>query len=194
VVIPPQPDPHEPDPHEPDPHGPDPYPPAPPPGLATFNTAPAEAAERALLACLRCPRWARRLTGHRPYPDLAALLAAADEAAYDLGRDDLAEALVCEPAPWPPPGGHPGAYMPARTALSAAHAAYHARFGHVFVMHVDGLAPDEVLDHVLASIRRRLAHDVDEEFVQAAGELRALARTRLAELVMKNEEFTLRDA
>lgn len=189
MAIPPQPDPHGPDPYPPDPDSP-----APPPGLTTFNAAPAEAAERALLACLRSPRWARRLTGHRPYPDLAALLAAADEAAYDLGRDDLAEALAGEPAPWPPPGGHPGAYMPARTALSAAHAAYHARFGHVFVMHVDGLAPDEVLDQVLASIRRRLAHDVDEEFVQAAGELCALARTRLVELVVKNEEFTLRDA
>src|SRR5690606_23207112 len=61
--------------------------------LERFNTAPAQDAERALLACLHSLRWALRVAGHRPYPDPASLLAAADEAAYDLSAKELAEAL-----------------------------------------------------------------------------------------------------
>lgn len=53
-------------------------------GLRRFNAAPATEAEAALLECYGSRRWAQRLAGHRPYPDLDALLAAADEAGYDL--------------------------------------------------------------------------------------------------------------
>src|SRR6476619_2546253 len=70
-----------------------------PTSLERFNTEPAEDVERALLTCLRSLRWARRLTDHRPYPDLDSLLAAADEAAYDLTSGDLSEALAAESLP-----------------------------------------------------------------------------------------------
>lgn len=93
-------------------------------------------------------RWALRMTAHRPYPDVDSLLAAADEAGYDLAPADLTEALAAEAAataPLPPRGG-----LAAHTALRAAHAAYEARFGHVFVVALDGFHPDELLDQVLA--------------------------------------------
>ncbi|MFJ5996636.1 2-oxo-4-hydroxy-4-carboxy-5-ureidoimidazoline decarboxylase [Streptomyces sp. NPDC092370] len=140
-----------------------------------FNAASEEDLEQALLSCLRSLRWTRRVAEHRPYPDLDALLAAADEAAYDLNWSDLAEALAAEPLPLPPPD----AYSAAHTALSAAHAAYEARFGHVFVICLDGLSPAEVLDHLLEAIRSRLANDPEEERTVAAEELRRLARGRL---------------
>ncbi|MFJ8540818.1 2-oxo-4-hydroxy-4-carboxy-5-ureidoimidazoline decarboxylase [Streptomyces sp. NPDC093586] len=143
--------------------------------LARFNTAPADEAVRTLLTCLNSHRWARRLASHRPYPDLPALLAAADEAAYDLAPGDLAEALAAEALPALPED----TYAAAHTALSAATAAYEARFGHAFVICVDGLDTDEALDHVLAAIRSRLANDPDEERPVAAEELRRLARGRL---------------
>ncbi|MFD4524545.1 2-oxo-4-hydroxy-4-carboxy-5-ureidoimidazoline decarboxylase [Streptomyces sp. NPDC058470] len=146
--------------------------------LKGFNSAPAETVERALLLCCRSLRWAHRLTEHRPYPDLDSLLAAADEAAYDLTPADLAEALAGESLTLLPDG----AYSAAHTALSAAHAAYESRFGHVFVICLDDLAPAEALDEVLAGIRSRLAHDPEEERVLAAEELRRLARGRLARL------------
>lgn len=147
--------------------------------LEHFNNAPADTVERSLLACCRSLRWAHRLADHRPYPDLDALLAAADEAAYDLTPADLAEALAGESLTALPDGS----YSAARTALSAAHAAYESRFGHVFVICLDDIAPREAPDHVLAAIRSRLTNDREEERVTTADELRRLARGRLARLV-----------
>jgi 2-oxo-4-hydroxy-4-carboxy-5-ureidoimidazoline decarboxylase len=150
------------------------------------------------------------MAAHRPYPDLGALLAAADEAAYDLAAADLNEALAAEAAVAPAPGtaclaaaagsdqsllrpartttGMPGlatsappprGSLAAHTALRAAHAAYEARFGHVFIVSLDGHHPDEALGQVLASIRARLNNEPDDERVVAAEELRRIARTRL---------------
>lgn len=147
--------------------------------LERFNTAPAPEARHTLLTCLHSPRWARCITAHRPYPDLPSLLAAADEATYDLGPADLAEALAAEPLP-----SLPGdTYAAASTALSAAYAAYEARFGHGFVICLDDVAPDEALDRVLAAVRSRLANDPEDERVMAAEQLRRLARERLTGLL-----------
>ncbi|MFE0508701.1 2-oxo-4-hydroxy-4-carboxy-5-ureidoimidazoline decarboxylase [Streptomyces sp. NPDC058964] len=143
--------------------------------LEGFNTAPADEVCEALLACLRSLRWARRLVDHRPYPDLESLLAASDEAAYDLTPGDLAEALAAEVLPELPDD----TYSAAHTALGAAHAAYEARFGHVFVIYLGDSSPGETLDRTLEGIRSRLANDPEEERVVAAEELRRLARGRL---------------
>ncbi|MFF5369259.1 2-oxo-4-hydroxy-4-carboxy-5-ureidoimidazoline decarboxylase [Streptomyces sp. NPDC013187] len=140
-----------------------------------FNAASEEDLEQALLSCLRSLRWARRVADHRPYPDLESLLAAADEAAYDLAWPDLTEALAAERLPPLPPD----TYSAAHTALSAAHAAYEARFGHVFVICLDGLSPSETLDRLLEAIRSRLTNDPEEERGVVADELRRLARERL---------------
>ncbi|MCI3904695.1 2-oxo-4-hydroxy-4-carboxy-5-ureidoimidazoline decarboxylase [Streptomyces spectabilis] len=161
----------------PDPAGP----PASSGPLEPLNTAPADEAQRTLLTCCGSSHWARKLTAHRPYPDLDALLAAADEAAYDLTPADLTEALAAEPLePALPPGS---AYTAAATALRAAHAAYESRFGHAFVICLDATAPSEALDHLLASLRDRLGNDPEEELAVAADELRRAARARLTRLV-----------
>jgi 2-oxo-4-hydroxy-4-carboxy--5-ureidoimidazoline (OHCU) decarboxylase len=112
---------------------------------------------------------------HRPYPDLDSLLAASDEAAYDLTPADLSEALAAETLPSLPDGTYEAAHM----ALDAAHAAYEAKFGHSFIICLDGLTSNEALDHVLAGIRSRLTNDPEEERVVAADELRRLAKGRL---------------
>ncbi|MFJ6070182.1 2-oxo-4-hydroxy-4-carboxy-5-ureidoimidazoline decarboxylase [Streptomyces sp. NPDC093065] len=150
--------------------------PAPATPLERFNTAPAEEAAQTLLACLHSHAWAHCLTAHRPYPDLPALLAAADEASYDLSPDDLTEALAAETLPDLPED----TYAAAHTALNAAHAAYESRFGHVFVICLDGLPQDETLNHALTAIRSRLNNDLDEERLVTAEELRHLAKTRLS--------------
>ncbi|WP_437069746.1 2-oxo-4-hydroxy-4-carboxy-5-ureidoimidazoline decarboxylase [Streptomyces sp. enrichment culture] len=146
-----------------------------PPPLEWFNAAPGPDAERALLSCLHSPRWARLLAGHRPYPDPASLLAAADEAVYDLPPEEIAEALASEPLPALPED----TYSAAHTALNAAHAAYEAKFGHVFVLCLDGVPEDEILDRVLENIRSRLANDPEEEHTVTRDQLRLLARGRL---------------
>jgi len=146
--------------------------------LDAFNTAPADEARNLLLACLHSHRWAHRVATHRPYPNLDSLLAASDEAAYDLSPTDLSEALTAEALPNLPDGTYSAAY----TAMSAAQAAYEAKFGHAFVICLDGLPPNEALDHALAGIRSRLTNDPEEERVVAAEELRRLARQRLVHL------------
>ncbi|MFD7131307.1 2-oxo-4-hydroxy-4-carboxy-5-ureidoimidazoline decarboxylase [Streptomyces sp. NPDC059894] len=143
--------------------------------LEAFNTAPAEEAHHTLLRCLHSPSWARRVTAHRPYPAPDALLAASDEAAYDLTPGDLAEALAAETLPPLPENTYEAAHM----ALNAAHAAYEARFGHVFVLYLGDTPPEETLDHVLEAIRSRLTNDPEKEREVAAEELRRLARGRL---------------
>nr|WP_308309519.1 2-oxo-4-hydroxy-4-carboxy-5-ureidoimidazoline decarboxylase [Streptomyces sp. CHD11] len=153
--------------------------PGPPSPLERFNTAPAQDAEHALLACLHSLRWALRIAGHRPYPDLASLLAAADEAAYDLSAGELAQALAAESLPALPED----TYTAAHTALNAAHAAYEAKFGHVFVIALAGIPEEEALDRVLTDIRSRLANDPEDERVVAAEQLRHLARGRLENLL-----------
>ncbi|WP_030597419.1 2-oxo-4-hydroxy-4-carboxy-5-ureidoimidazoline decarboxylase [Streptomyces fulvoviolaceus] len=145
--------------------------------LDRFNSASADDLQRTLLACLRSLRWSRRITDHRPYPTLDALLAASDEAAYDLTPVDLSEALAGETLPALPDGTYSAAHM----AMDAAHAAYEAKFGHSFVICLDGLPPEEALDQVLAGIRSRLTNDPEEERVVAAEELRRLARGRLVD-------------
>ncbi|MEV0778113.1 2-oxo-4-hydroxy-4-carboxy-5-ureidoimidazoline decarboxylase [Streptomyces sp. NPDC050428] len=147
--------------------------------MTRFNTAPADTVEHQLLACCANRRWARRLTDHRPYPTVDALLAAADEASYDLSAADLSEALAGEASADPQHGAPPAA----RTALRAAHAAYESSFGHAFVISLDRCRPEERLDQVLTGIRERLAHDPDDERAVAADELRRLARSRVARLV-----------
>ncbi|MFJ7626277.1 2-oxo-4-hydroxy-4-carboxy-5-ureidoimidazoline decarboxylase [Streptomyces sp. NPDC097595] len=148
-------------------------------GLPRFNGAPAPEAEAALLGCFGSAAWARRLAAHRPYPDAEALLAAADEAAYDLAPAEHAEALAAEVSP----GLRPDAPRSAHLALAAAHAEYERKFGHVFVICLDGYPPAEHPDQVLAGIRARLAHEEDRERAVTADEMRRLARGRLAALV-----------
>ncbi|MFG2354703.1 2-oxo-4-hydroxy-4-carboxy-5-ureidoimidazoline decarboxylase [Streptomyces sp. NPDC048521] len=145
--------------------------------LDAFNGAPADEARALLLHCLHSLRWSHRIAAHRPYPDLDALLAAADEAAYDLSPADLADALAGESLPELPEDTYSAAHM----ALSAAHAAYEARFGHAFVIYLGDVPPDEALDRTLEAIRSRLTNDPEEERVTAAEELRRLARGRLGE-------------
>ncbi|WP_078860623.1 2-oxo-4-hydroxy-4-carboxy-5-ureidoimidazoline decarboxylase [Streptomyces sp. NRRL F-2747] len=147
-------------------------------GLARFNALSPEAAEAVLLHCCGSRRWAQRVAAHRPYPDPDAMLAAADEASYDLSQADLSEALASEV---PVELDH-GAPYAALLALDAAHAEYERNFGHVFVICLDGHPPEEQADQLLAAIRRRMGLEADEERSISADELRRLAHVRLADL------------
>ncbi|MFI7244463.1 2-oxo-4-hydroxy-4-carboxy-5-ureidoimidazoline decarboxylase [Streptomyces qinglanensis] len=150
--------------------------------LDRLNSAALATVEPLLLRCCGSRRWARRLVTHRPYPDVEALLAAADEASYDLTPADLREALVCETAAHPLEGEPQPGVLAAHTALRAAHAAYERKFGHAFLYCLDGFAAEERLGQVLAGIRLRLENDADEEWAVTAEELRRLARGRLGRL------------
>ncbi|WP_348540602.1 2-oxo-4-hydroxy-4-carboxy-5-ureidoimidazoline decarboxylase [Streptomyces sp. SPB4] len=157
---------------------------APGTGLTHFNALPPDTARTALAHCCGSRRWAQRMAAHRPYPDVASLLAGADEAAYDMSQGDLTEALARESSA---ELGH-GAPYAALLALDAARAEYERTFGHAFVICLDGHPPEERVDQLLAAIRRRLAHEVDEERSIAADELRMVARSRLTRLLARLAE------
>lgn len=153
-------------------------------GFELLNAAPRSVAETALLSCCGSRRWAGRVAEHRPYPDAETLLAAADEASYDMTAADLAEALAEEAVGGQPVLGlHSLGSRAAGTALLAACNAYESRFGHTFVICLDGLGPEELLDHVLTGIRRRLGNPADTERAVVAEEMRRMARGRLARLI-----------
>jgi 2-oxo-4-hydroxy-4-carboxy-5-ureidoimidazoline decarboxylase len=149
-----------------------------PEGLHRLNRAPSVLAEQVLRACCGSHRWARAVAAHRPYPTVEALLAAADEAAYDLTTGDLAEALAGEATTALPDRGG----LRVHTALRAAHAAYEAKFGHAFVIALDPGDPGEALDQTMASLRERLGHDEERESAVTAEQLRRICRARLLAL------------
>ena len=66
-------------------------------GLERFNRLPEEAAVAELLAVCHSRRWAERVAAGRPYPDLTALQAAADELWMELDPADWLEALGAHP-------------------------------------------------------------------------------------------------
>ncbi|WP_346777078.1 2-oxo-4-hydroxy-4-carboxy-5-ureidoimidazoline decarboxylase [Streptomyces sp. HNM0575] len=72
--------------------------------MSRFNSASHEAATALLLRCCGCAGWAARIAAFRPYPDAESLLAALDEASYDMTPEDVDEALASEwpqpPSPW----------------------------------------------------------------------------------------------
>ncbi|MGW8400761.1 2-oxo-4-hydroxy-4-carboxy-5-ureidoimidazoline decarboxylase [Streptomyces lydicus] len=153
-------------------------------GLVRFNALGHEEVRSALLGCCGSRRWADRVAAHRPYPDAESLLAASDEACYDLTAAELDEALAGESlSPLPLAGARGPATLAAHTALRAAHAEYERRFRHVFVICLDGYRDDELLDQVLSGIRTRLGNEPEEERAVAADELRRLARGRLARIL-----------
>ncbi|OEV03604.1 hypothetical protein AN216_11070 [Streptomyces oceani] len=149
--------------------------------MRQLNSASPVEAENTLRTCCGSTRWAHRVAEHRPYPDTAALLAAAEEAGYDMTRADLQEALAQE-SPQHPATEGPGA-LAAHTALRAAHAAYEARFGHTFVICLDDVRPAERLDRALVALHRRLGHDPEQEHAVVAEELRLLTLSRLTRLL-----------
>ncbi|MFC4492738.1 2-oxo-4-hydroxy-4-carboxy-5-ureidoimidazoline decarboxylase [Streptomyces ovatisporus] len=168
--------------------------------LGRFNATPRDETTALLLRCCHNRRWAARIADCRPYPDMDALLAAVDEASYDMTPGDLSEALAAEtpqlPAPVPSPAASAARGAPLRessadrrstlaahTALRAAHSAYEARFGQPFLIFLDGHSPGERLGQALEGVRSRLGSDPEEERVVAAEELRRLARGRLVQLV-----------
>jgi OHCU decarboxylase len=158
--------------------------------LGWFNGLPSEAAAGELLAVCHSERWAGQVAAGRPYPDLAALQTAADEAWMALGPDDWLEAFAAHPRIGQSGGGSPawsrqeqsgvgGAGEEVTNALARGNAEYEDRFGHVFLIAAAGRSADEIL----AQLQARLGNDPATELRVAAGEHRRITRLRLEKLM-----------
>jgi 2-oxo-4-hydroxy-4-carboxy-5-ureidoimidazoline decarboxylase len=161
--------------------------------VARFDTLPAQEAERELLACCAAPQWARAVAAGRPYPDLAAALAAADAATAKLSWAEIETALAAHPrigeraegtgreAAWSrrEQAGTAAAGKETAAALAAANRAYEDKFGHIFLIFATGRTPAEMLD----AARARLTNDPATERRVVREELRKIARRRLERLI-----------
>ena len=175
-------------------------------GLDRWNELPEEEAAAELLAVCHSRRWAEAVAAGRPYADLAALQAAADEVWTGLDPDDWLEAFAAHPrigegGSGGPPGWSPGksggsggrsaewsrqeqsgvggASQDVQEALARGNAEYEERFGHVFLIAAAGRSAGEVL----AELQARLGNDPATELRVAAGEHRRITRLRLEKLM-----------
>jgi allantoicase len=165
--------------------------------LGELDALPPAAARRRLLDCCGSPRWAQAMAARRPFAGRAALLAAAEEEAGDLDRDDWLAAFAAHPpiggaaadaerprgersARWSEAeqaGARGDAALAAR--LAEANRRHRERFGHVFIVCAAGKSGEEML----ALLEERLGHDPDRELRVAAAEERKIMGLRLGKLL-----------
>jgi 2-oxo-4-hydroxy-4-carboxy-5-ureidoimidazoline decarboxylase len=157
--------------------------------LAAFNTAPADDAERDLLACCESRSFARTIASGRPYPSATALQDAVNATFSLLSWDDIVESLDAHPriGDRAPGGGWSAAEQSGassasdavRQALADGNLAYEQRFGQVFLICASGRSGQEMLDQ----LRARLGNDPDAERAVVREELRKITQLRLAKLL-----------
>ncbi|TWD73140.1 2-oxo-4-hydroxy-4-carboxy-5-ureidoimidazoline decarboxylase [Kribbella amoyensis] len=155
-------------------------------GLEGFNAVDAGSARGELLTCCDVPWWADRLVEGRPYPDLAALLDAADEALGELTDADVDRALDAHPRIGDRATGQSATEQGAvrrdtktLAALAEVNRRYEKRFDRVFLICATGLGADEIL----AAAERRLGNDDAGERAVVRDELRKIALLRLRKVV-----------
>ncbi|MDQ3264228.1 MAG: 2-oxo-4-hydroxy-4-carboxy-5-ureidoimidazoline decarboxylase [Myxococcota bacterium] len=164
-------------------------------GLSGLNAAPAEEAKARLLRCCGSHRWAEQLTAARPFPDRAALFAAASRIWNEVGREDWLEAFSHHPRigdrklesagagtkEWAKgeQAGMNRADENLRAAIAEGNAAYEARYGRVYLVCATGKSAGELL----AILQSRLGNDPDTELRIAAAEQDKITRIRLEKLL-----------
>jgi len=157
--------------------------------LQEFNSAPADRLRPMLAACCDVPRWVDGILAKRPYGDLAALAAVADQSVRELDDDEVDRALRAHPRIGDRPPDEAdwsreeqsgvGDDPEVRTALAEGNREYEQRFGRVFLICATGLSAEEML----TSLRNRLTHDDATEVAVVREELRKIALLRLGKVV-----------
>jgi len=158
---------------------------SPPATLSSFNAAPAQDAERDVLACCASTAFAKAIVGRRPYRDPAALLTAVDAAFDALSWDDIVESMNEHPRigdravrsgmSAAEQSGAAAASDQVRQGLAEGNLAYEQRFGHVFLICASGLSGQEML----AALQARLENDQDAERAMVRAELLKITRLRM---------------
>ncbi|PRY42683.1 2-oxo-4-hydroxy-4-carboxy-5-ureidoimidazoline decarboxylase [Umezawaea tangerina] len=157
------------------------------PGLQAFNTAPADELRPLLTECLAVPRWVDAVLAARPYPDVDALVAAAE---VDLSTDEIHGAIAGHPrigerarhdgvsAKWSA-AEQSGVDLSVADRLVAANLAYEERFGHIYLVCATGLSGEQML----ADLASRMGNDPDTELRVVNGELARIAALRLRKAI-----------
>jgi 2-oxo-4-hydroxy-4-carboxy-5-ureidoimidazoline decarboxylase len=158
--------------------------------LAEFNAAPADAAERDMLACCASRTFARAIATGRPYRDPASLQNVVDAEFAALSWEDIGEAMNAHPRigdrkaaseGWSAAeqSGAAAAGGQVRRELAEGNVAYEERFGHVFLICASGLSGQQMLDQLQA----RLTNDEQAERAIVRAELRKITQLRVGKLL-----------
>ncbi len=157
--------------------------------LDALNALPAAELHSVLTEVCSSPAWAKTVEASRPWPDPRALLAANQEAMAALTPGDLADAMSGHARIGTPKAGDAtsqreqsgvrGADAALLAELSAANAAYEAKFGHVFLICATG----RTAETMLAALRDRYPNDMDREREIVRGELGKINAIRLNRLL-----------
>jgi 2-oxo-4-hydroxy-4-carboxy-5-ureidoimidazoline decarboxylase len=154
--------------------------------LAAFNVAPADAAERDMLACCASQTFAQAIAARRPYRDPVSLQNAVDAEFVVLSWEDIVEAMNEHPRigdrkaaseGWSASeqSGAVAAGDQVRRELAEGNVRYEERFGHVFLICATGLSGQQMLDQLQA----RLANDEQAERAIVRAELRKITQLRV---------------
>src|SRR3712207_3367292 len=152
--------------------------------LDDFNAESADRAVQALRACNAAPRFAAAVVAGRPYPDVDALVARAEEVVRGLPWEEVELAISVHPRIGEQPEGsspeaeasrrEQGAVGSAddatRTALAEGNRAYEERFDRAFLVRAAGRSPEQLL----TELRRRLDNDEETERAEVTGQLAAI--------------------
>lgn len=164
--------------------------------LDRFNALPAARAAHALIDCCGSKQWVSRMMEKRPFAKVEEMLEAAETIWKAMDGKEQRAAFRHHP---PIGGKKAGAKQSAKAkrmsrgeqsaalkgepetlaVLAAANQAYHAAFGHVFLICAAGKSSEEILK----SLRQRLSNDPETEWRIAAEEQRKITRRRLEKLL-----------
>ncbi|MBE9375043.1 2-oxo-4-hydroxy-4-carboxy-5-ureidoimidazoline decarboxylase [Saccharopolyspora sp. HNM0983] len=164
-------------------------------GPGGLNALPRAELLAQLRSCLDIPRWAEDIAAAAPFPDADAVQRAADAAAPELTEQEIHQALAAHPrigsrpegsgteATWSrsEQSGVDSADADLAERLHRGNAAYEQRFGHVYLVCASGRSGAELLEILHA----RLDNDPADELRVVAGELREIARLRVARLIQR---------
>lgn len=153
-----------------------------------FNTLPERKAVHALYECCNSYAMARDLADGRPYADHEALFRRADTLLFELPEAAIDQILdTCPDVGRRPRSPRSQAEQCAvwdddaatMAALSAASREYVDRYGHPFVMYLDGHRAGDVL----AALSDRMHHDAEMERKVLRNELAKIGRSRLERML-----------
>jgi 2-oxo-4-hydroxy-4-carboxy-5-ureidoimidazoline decarboxylase len=157
-------------------------------GLDAFNELPPQKAVHALYECCNSVVLAREIATGRPYANRKDLFRRADALLFSLSEDSVDTILQAYPDIGRRPGSEKSRFEQCSVCddcaevtaeLGAAAKHYAGQFGFHFVMFVDGLDAEGVLE----ALNTRKHHDPETERKTVRNELAKINRTRLERML-----------
>jgi OHCU decarboxylase len=165
--------------------------------LQTWNTAHAEAALDAMVACCGAHRWAAAMVAKRPLGSVVELSEAADQVWSTMEEADWMEAFARHPrigekeaerasvksAEWSrqEQSSTGSAAEQVLAQLAVGNELYEQRFGFTYIICATGKSAEEMLD----LLNRRLANDRETELREAAEQQRQITQIRLGKWLVE---------